>query len=338
MTLNRALLTVTATLMAACGMSSATTFTSVQAGDWRTPSTWDRNSSYPQAGDTVIIHHDVAITHVEAAGDMTIELSQANPHDATPSLTISSGVGARSLTVDAFQVDPAGTVVIGADTTFTLSAGGTGAFDGDLYINGGKLEVGGSSAYTTVSAVIYMQGDYPVLTVNSFNGVRLQSGAAIEVDATSGTGFAKINGSGSVEGLADNPIDINMSYSSGTVLLELEDATLNGRLVINQGAGSGDSAFWNYGFVSADAAPGGSRTLVIGAGLDTVLDNYGDCSSFQWQVASGCTLAINQSLNLEGSFNVSGNLCITGTVVTDGYRSGSGSVTCGTLSPTDNCP
>lgn len=331
MTLNRALLTVTATLMAACGMSSATTFTSVQAGDWRTPSTWDQNSSYPQAGDTVYIFHDVGITHADAAEYMQISVDQ-DPH---PRLTITSG----SLAVDGFQVDQDAEVQINAGTTFTLSATNTGVFDGAMYINGGSFVVGGSSAYTTVSGVIYMQGDYPVLTVNSFNGVRLQSGAAIEVDATAGTGFAKINGSGSVEGLANNPVDIHttLNSSTGAVLLILEDATLNGKLVINQGASSnGQAAFWNYGFVSADASGGG--TLVIGANLDAVLDNPGDCSTFTWQVASGCTLAINQSLNLAGSFNVSGNLCITGTVVTDGYRSGSGSVICGTLSPTDDCP
>jgi hypothetical protein len=247
--------------------------------------------------------------------------------------------GSQTFTSQDFQIDSGSRLEIDAGSKFTMADTYAGTVAGTLDLNGGAFEVAGSSAQASFGngAILLMRGADPVMTVNPVDGVVLSGNAEVQVNPTAGTGSALIDGSGSVKGANDNRILININQSSGAVLLVLDAATtLHGRMLIDQGPFSaGQSRFDVNGLIVADA-PG--HSLEIGANIDTINDVQGDCSTFQWQVASGCTLMIDQGLTLFGSFNVSGSLCINGTVTTDGFRSGGGSVTCGTLSDNGTCP
>ena len=277
------------------------TYTAVAGGgDWRAAGTWDLGSSYPQAGDTVIIN---------ATCTGTVTIAEANAC-AVLNLTSNGGTlafGAQSLTVTAnislggaITATTGGIIMTGADTSRIITSNGV-TFPGTLTSTNaktvtlkGNLTLGAGLVVSASSATVINAtgvGDGDTLTINNATASVLTVGSEM-----SGTTNIVIAGTGCVWSAAANRSMLN------NLIFNCTSATISGTVYYYSGkitytAGTITTTSSNiiaYGEMSFDTDRGATKltfaTLTIRETV-TLFSNL-TASTIQNNASSGGPLGI----------------------------------------------
>lgn len=217
-------------LLSTCA-SAATTFTAVQNGTWVTAATWDKNSSYPQAGDTAIMANGVTVT-LGANAACAVLTCVSGGVLAMVSYTLTT---TGNITLAGAGCITATTGILSCTGTQTLTSNGI-TFPGKLYC------IAGTPVLTLVGNWVNTGFVYTLVTtvINLTTAETMTCNGGIAIyGTTSGTATLVIGGTGgawSSDHILNNNLTINCTtcslgsdvrYGSGTLTYTAGTVTQN---------------------------------------------------------------------------------------------------------------